>query len=86
MLPDKVEVVLSLDKHAKRERDLRRSAGRSSGRLHARVKGEVGHGDETTRRRQRAVLLDENGNKQDAALHEEILGERINKERLLPPG
>ena len=30
--------------------------------------------------------IDENGNKQDAALHEEILGERINKERLLPPG
>ena len=27
MLPDKVEVVLSLDKHAKRERDLRRSGG-----------------------------------------------------------
>ena len=30
--------------------------------------------------------LDEHGNQQDAALHEEILGERINKERLLPPG
>ena len=28
--------------------------------------------------------LDEHGNQQDAALHEEILGERINKERLLP--
>ena len=28
--------------------------------------------------------LDEHGNKQDAALHEEILGEKIDMDRLLP--
>ena len=38
MLPDKVEVVLSLDKHAKRERDRRRSGGEARPTDYARAR------------------------------------------------